>query len=283
LYKYRFKVLFTQSDIEIIVATMQRRNLDFLKGMFPHHAIDELQILVVNQTDFEPITSGIPNVRVINTPEKGLSKSRNLGLEQAKGKLCLLTDDDVVYEKDFLDTVVKGFSLHKNAAAIKFRAKGLDGSYFKKYSNNPKSRLTDLDLLAIMSIELVYNIPLIKNHGKRFNTHFGLGTDFPLGEEQLFLKELKETGLSVAYYPEPIVSHLDQKNSDNIPFSVYWKTIGAFYCVMFRKTKYIWLLISLFFKMKHRGLSINKVLPAISYFRKGSKQYQDLKTSNDEC
>lgn len=269
--------MFSQSDIEIIVATMHRRNLHFLNEIFPHHDLKKLQILVVNQTDFEPLLSDFPNIRVINTDEKGLSNSRNLGIKNARTEIVLLTDDDVVFDKVFLETVLDGFSLHKNATAIKFRTKGLDGNYFKKYSEKPRTQLSDLDILSTMSIELVYNLKHIKSKGLKFNILFGLGTDFPLGEEQLFLKLLKNKGLEVAYFPKTIVFHPEHKNSDIISFSQYWTTIGAIYSEMFRKTKYIWLLILLFFKIKKGGLSIKKLFPAIAFFNKGAKKYSAIK------
>jgi glycosyltransferase involved in cell wall biosynthesis len=44
------------------------------------------------------LVSDFPSVRVVNSFEKGLSKSRNLGLLNAHGKIVLLADDDEVFK-----------------------------------------------------------------------------------------------------------------------------------------------------------------------------------------
>ena len=62
----------------------------------------------------EPITAGLSklnpykkassdfeNIRVINSFEIGLSKSRNLAIKNALGDICIIADDDIEYVEDF--------------------------------------------------------------------------------------------------------------------------------------------------------------------------------------
>lgn len=259
---------------------MHRSSLDFLTAMFPFENLDALQILIVNQTDGNPLVSSYAKTRVINSTEKGLSKSRNLALTNAQGKLCVLTDDDVVFEKDFIETILKGFSVHPQAAAIKFCVTGLNGSYFKKYPTRAKKQLSHLDILSTMSIELAYNREVIETTDIEFDTRFGLGSEYPLGEEQVFLKDLKEEGYTVSYYPGVLVSHPEIKNSDAISFLVYWETMGALYNRMFQKMKYFWMMVLIFFKVKSQYLSFTKMGDAIKHFKKGAKEFQNQHMKN---
>ena len=66
---------------------MNRNNFDFLKAMFVNIPIENYHILIINQTTGNnKLESDFENVRVINTTELGLSKSRNMALKQAKKK-----------------------------------------------------------------------------------------------------------------------------------------------------------------------------------------------------
>src|SRR5690349_21405495 len=101
---------------------MNRNSLDFLVPMFPFHHFSEMQILVINQTQLDNIlVSDYPNVRVINSFEFGLSKSRNLALQNAKGKIVLISDDDEVFKEDFETHLVNAYNKFPNAAVICFR------------------------------------------------------------------------------------------------------------------------------------------------------------------
>ncbi len=275
LFKYRenFKGLYNIADIEIVIATMNRDNLDFLEAMFPFENLDELQILIINQTTSKSLQSAVSNIRVINSVEKGLSYSRNLGLAHAKGNLFLLTDDDVVFAKDFRNTILEGFSAHKNAAVVKFRVTNLKGIFFDKYAGHPKKRLSNLDILSTMSIELVCNKRTIEDSGVTFDIRFGLGAEFPLGEEQIFLKDLERKGYFIGYVPKVIARHPEIKNSDAISFELYWETMGALYTRMFKKMKYFWLKVFLFFKLKQGKLSFGSILKAVHHFRDGSNKF----------
>jgi hypothetical protein len=63
---------------------MNRNSLDFLIPMFPSRKFFEFNILIVNQTtENQLLNSEFPTVRIINSFEKGLSKSRNLALKNA--------------------------------------------------------------------------------------------------------------------------------------------------------------------------------------------------------
>ena len=129
---------FNKSDIEILVATMNRNSLDFLEPMFASH-FSNYNILIINQTTKGSLlVSHYPTVRVINFYDKGLTKSRNIALKNAIGKLCIITHDDVVFKSDFQEKILKAFNENKEAALISFRTEKPDGSLFKKYPAKKK-------------------------------------------------------------------------------------------------------------------------------------------------
>jgi glycosyltransferase involved in cell wall biosynthesis len=111
---------YTKSDIEILIATMNRDNFGFLIPMFPFANYWDFSIVIVNQTKGKPMVSTYENIKVINSTEFGLSKSRNLALANATKELLVIADDDVIFKSDFELKITRAFNHFQNPAVIKF-------------------------------------------------------------------------------------------------------------------------------------------------------------------
>lgn len=135
----KLESFFTETDVEILISTMNQNSLDFLVPMFPFLHFSNLQILIVNQTQTgKELLSIYPNVRIINSFEKGLTKSRNLALENAAGKILIIADDDVVYQQGFVAKIINAYNQFPHAATINFCAVKKDGSLMKNYPKHSK-------------------------------------------------------------------------------------------------------------------------------------------------
>ena len=266
---------FKKSDIEILVSTMNRNSLDFLKLMFPSHFSD-YSILVINQTTQDNLLqSDYPNVRVINSFEKGLSKSRNLALQNAKGKLCVITDDDVIYKDDFQEKILIAFNENTNAGIISFRVEHPDGTLFKKY---PKVRSINpdiLQLLSIMSVEMVLNKTVMHDEVK-FDERFGLGAQFTMGEEGVFIFDLIDKGVKVVMEPEVIVQHPEEHTNSKISVSEKYYVQGAFISKIFDKNYFKWLFVKIFFDLKQGKIKFGDIKTALRAAAKGKKDLNQL-------
>ena len=112
----------TNLVLEVLIATMNRTSLSFIEKMFPHNKLENLSLLIINQTKLgHECVSNFENIRVINTYETGLSKSRNLAIKNAIGDICLIADDDVEYVKDFDEIVKEAYHHFKHASIILFK------------------------------------------------------------------------------------------------------------------------------------------------------------------
>lgn len=268
-------------DLEILVSTMNRTTLDFLAAMFPFRHFSSFSIVVINQTTPDKILeSPYPSVRIINSFEKGLSKSRNLALQNARGKIIMLTDDDVAYVEGFDSIVLKKFNENKEAAAIQFCVTDIHGQRFKKYPEHPRD-IGTAKILSTMSIELVYNRNVILGSKIKFDEHFGLGAIFPLGEEHIFLTDLKNDGYPILFHNEVIVRHTPERNSDNITIKKKFETIGAIYARMFPKTFYFWLAMLYFFYLKRNKIKLNEVAGSFKNAVNGKQHYLNLINENN--
>ncbi|TYA58292.1 glycosyltransferase family A protein [Formosa maritima] len=202
--------------LEILVATTNRTNLDFIYNMFKNNVLEDYYILIINQTTKEEVLiSELPNVRVINSFERGLSKSRNLAIREAIGEICLLADDDVVYQRHFEKPILESFKNMPEAGIISFKTITTDG---KRYSNYPNQKINLQKFYKkVLSIEISFKRDAIIKNKLFFNENFGLGSVFQDGENRLFFEDVFKTNQIKAYFsPEFIVIHEPLSSSDDV-------------------------------------------------------------------
>lgn len=265
---------FTKADVEILLSTMNRQSLDFLEPMFPFAHFSRFNILIVNQTEeTKLLSSGYPNIRVVNSFERGLSKSRNLLLENASKKIGLITDDDVVFMEGFDEKVANGYNFFPNAMVLTFKAHTFEGMPIRKYPEKPVANINALWRLGISSIEMALNIARVKESGVKFDVRFGLGSSFPLGEEPIFVNELHETGGQISHYPEVIVTHKAVIDSKNISLAENYRIRGACLKKIFKRQFIFWLGIQVIYNLKSGIVKPWQLFYALRYGLKGRKEF----------
>lgn len=268
---------FKNSDIEILVATMNRRSLDFLVPMFPGRHYFEFNILIINQTtEDNTAQSDYPNVRVINMFDKGLSKSRNLAIDNALGKLCVITDDDVVFKADFCEYITTAFNENNAADLISFRVEKTEGVLYKKY---PLQRLTTPKLsnrLNIMSIEMVIDREKVQNANLKFNEHFGLGAQFCMGEEAIFLHDANNLGLGLVMEPQVIAMHSAQDTHSRISVWDKYYVQGALFTALLNDKYFLLVLSKLAHEIRRNKIKLNQILVAIKAVAAGRAAFKKI-------
>jgi len=268
---------FNKSDIEILLSTMNRTSLDFLLPMFPFAHFSDFTILIINQTTAaNQLTSEYPSIRVLNVFERGLSKSRNLAIANASKKIGLIADDDLLYMEGFDQKIIQGFNRFPDAAIVKFNMVSFEGVPFRKYPKEPTGNLSALQRLNSSSCEMALSIKALRQSGKRFDTRFGLGSMFPLGEEPVLINELHHAGYRVAHNPEVIVSHKMFADSDNIPQAENYRIRGAYLSKIFGKKFWLWLGIQLAYNLKSGEVKPWQVFACLKNALKGKNQLKHL-------
>lgn len=250
---------FINEDLEIIVSTMNRNSLDFLIPMFPFSNFSNFSILIINQTNKNCLLiSEFSTVRVINSFEIGLSKSRNLGIENTKGRIILITDDDVVFFEDFQKNIINAYNQNQNSTAICFQTITKEGDL---YSNYPKYKkeLGNSNLKKVLSIELTCKVEDLKKENCVFNEFFGLGSNFQDSETFFFLKRIKYKGLNVLFVPVSIVIHESFSSSDDASSDriIYARMAG--FCKIYGVFSYLLLLKYVFFLIRKYDFSLFEI------------------------
>ena len=264
-------------QLEILVSTVNRNSLDFLHQMFQNNAIADYQILIVNQTSEQhTLHSENPRIRVINSFEIGLSKSRNLAIENAIGDICLLADDDVIYLKDFEKIILESYSNHENADVISFKTFTTENHPY--YSNYPKET-AKLNAFCkyVLSIEISFIRLSIVNSNSRFNENFGLGATFEDSENYVFFKDLlSNKNLNLLFVPEFIVMHEPISSSNDIVSDRLVFARAALYYKLYGNAAYIYVAKLIFFLLRMKMISLDEIRHKFKVAHSGIQTYKKL-------
>lgn len=262
--KEQVGTVYKETDVEILISTMNKDSLDFLIPMFPFLHFSNFSIVVINQTKNDRLlVSDYPNIRVFNSSDIGLSKSRNLALKNATGKILLIADDDVVYQEGFLSKITASHNQYKEATTITFSAIQTNGSFLKKYPLVSKTKMNSFDILNTSSIEITLKKDKIESLGIQFDENFGLGSTFEMGEEAIFLFDLKSKKEQLVFIPEVIVSHDSNTTSKKRTILENYYIQGALFTRIFHDKYKKWIFIKMFFDLKQRKIKwriLNKIL-----------------------
>ena len=129
------QVLKKSKNLQILISTKGKKDLSFLDKMFKNCNPMDYSIIVVDQSESEKDLSTISekfDIKYYNIQANGLSNSRNFAISKSSGAICLLCDDDVIYEKNFYEIIINSFD-QNDSDVITYYAKNDNGSLFKDY------------------------------------------------------------------------------------------------------------------------------------------------------
>lgn len=244
--------------IDFLVATVNRRNCDFLYSIFTNIDLGRCNVIVINQcitvdVPLEEIESFHENIRIISVCDKGTSNSRNMAMSCMTGDVCVFVDDDIVLEHGVIDIISDAYSANKDADIITFQSQYFSGKLFKNYSKS-SFKHTKYTLKNVSDIEITCRKNIIKK-GVFFNREFGLGAKYPLGEYLIFLNDCYKANCNMYYVPKVIVKHPDCLHSGIQFIPDYEEGRGALFVKL---SKCLFPLMIFYFAIKKYSLYKNK-------------------------
>ncbi|MEZ4791903.1 MAG: glycosyltransferase [Gelidibacter sp.] len=267
----------TNIPLEILIATMNRGSLDFLDEMFINTDSSKCHLLIINQTTPELLlASNKPNIRVINSFERGLSKSRNLALQNAKGDIVLIADDDIVFEEGFFKHILQSFKLKTEAAMITFIAMNLDGTPYRNYRKS--AHWHDFKSIHdVISWEIAFRVQRIKDLNIQFDENFGLGSIFQTGEEYIFVRDVLIAGGKCYFENVPIVSHPEYSSGKDEGSDRLVYARAAIQYKVNKGLSYLWLPKYLFFLLRHDFIRFDEIRHKLAQGLKGIQDYKKIR------
>lgn len=223
-------------------------------------------LLIINQCDRDDYQEIIVDGhlwRMISTTERGLSKSRNMAIDNARGEICLLCDDDESLVDNYKNIILGAFSQCSDATVIAFNVNRINVPMKKCYYRITECKPTSRSFGSPMT---AFKTTQIHKAGIHFDENFGSGTPWGGGEDGLFQREVQRNHLTIYEFPGEIAT-IDYSNESKWFHGYsqeYFYQQGAFseYCQTPRIKRILYALYSSFIKLrKEKELSpIQKIL-----------------------
>lgn len=260
--------------VEVLVATMHQKDHSLVEKM--NIQTDAVIINQCDKEDYEEFENNEKKIKFISKKERGLSRSRNLALDNATGDVCIIADDDVVYQDGYEKMVKKAYEEIPQADIIVFDIAYEDIPEKSWKFGKEKLQMGYRRALQVNSVRITFKLNAIKNKNIRFNTLFGAGSIYNHGEENIFIKECLDKGLKIYYYPKTIASI---SSGDSTWFKgfdeKYFFDIGAIYYELFGNL-YLPFALKLLLKNKKKLKDIT-VGQGVKAVVEGKKEYKNKK------
>ncbi|MCG7625979.1 glycosyltransferase family 2 protein [Epibacterium sp. Ofav1-8] len=157
----------------------------------------------------ETLQTGRGDVSILARPDRGLSNSRNAGLEQAQGDLVLFSDDDVVLKVEGILTLRDQFARDPDLVlAAGWRAERLPKTASVK-------KLTCFNSGRICAPEFMVHKKKTLALDVRFDLEFGLGAHYGVGEDYVFVTDILRAGGVGCTVPVVIGAHPHTSTGDD--------------------------------------------------------------------
>lgn len=161
-------------------------------------------VLMINQCDHEDYVeyrtvSG--TVRMFSTKDRGLTRSRNMAIANARGDICLVCDDDEVFVPDYENAILTAYHDHPEADIIIFKMANRAPSF-----PDQPMRLRFPKTMKVSSWQISFRRERLRESGVRFDELLGAGTGNGAEEELKFLLDSERAGLVIYYVPVVIAS-----------------------------------------------------------------------------
>jgi len=191
--------------------------------------------------------------RMISTATKGVGLNRNLALNLADGDICIIADDDIVYNAGYINTVQEAFKSIPSADMIIFNIETLGGNIGRRQNSKIK-RVRNYNFMNYGAARIAFKRESVLKKNIWFSHLFGGGAVYSSGEDTLFLRESLKKGLKIYIYPESI-GVVNQETSTWFTGynEKYFFDKGALMEAVFPRLKYIF--NGLYFPIKFRKKS----------------------------
>ncbi|MCD8328034.1 MAG: glycosyltransferase [Ruminococcus sp.] len=185
---------FDAARLEVLVSCMHQSGMDI---------VSESNItgsaVVINQCDkssyCEMLTKN-GRARMFSTTARGLTVSRNEAIRRSNAEICLLCDDDEVFEEDYESGILKAYDKLSDADVIIFKMTNRKPSFKDKIQ-----RLRFPKTMRVSSWQISFRRESLLKSGVRFDELLGAGSGNGAEEELKFLCDCEKAGLRIYYVP----------------------------------------------------------------------------------
>lgn len=226
--------------IQNLVVTMNQKGFELYNNL--NIKCDAIIANQSNINNYQEKNINGSNVKLITTSTKGVGINRNLALLYSDADICVLSDDDMKYEDDYLETIKQAFEKIPTADIIVFNIDTV-GKDVGRRKNIKIKKISKMNFMNYGAARIAFRREAIIRENIWFSLLFGGGTIYSSGEDTLFLAEALNKDLKIYAYPQKIAT-VNQESSTwfNGYDEKFFFDKGALIGQIHPKTKYIFAL-----------------------------------------
>jgi glycosyltransferase involved in cell wall biosynthesis len=197
--------------LQVLLSAMHLKDESYLDTL--HVTSDAV---VINQCDRtarkevrRDVNGHAQQVLYIESTQRGLSRSRNMAIRNARADICILCDNDVEYVDGYEEMILSAFEENPEADLIVFYIRRKE----KPVPNYPAKRwMNYLSVMKIFSPEIAFRRKSIE--GISFQESFGAGSGkYLMGEENIFLYDWLRSKKKILYMPLMIAELREEEST----------------------------------------------------------------------
>jgi glycosyltransferase involved in cell wall biosynthesis len=205
--------------VSVVIPTRNRRDHALACATSVLANTGFVELVVVDQSDDTSTEEAIrelrdPRLRYVRTPTRGVSNSRNLGIELTDGDIIAFTDDDCRAAPDWVQNLARVFESDPQAAVVCGQVRVPEELYELGFAESfePKVREVQGEYPPFggdwgITANLAVRRDVVARVGN-FDPILGAGAPLRSGEEPDFIFRVLRAGLKVVNAREASVDHL---------------------------------------------------------------------------
>lgn len=191
----------------ILVSCMYEKDKEIIK-----RSNIKSDCVIVNQCDEDKEEQlKIENNKIclwINSKERGLSISRNMAIQNSNADICLIADNDEIFDDDVEEKILKAYKEIPQADIIVFNLHNKSTKL-----KNKIYKLKRLECLRVCSLQISFKRNSVIENNLKFDVRLGAGTGNGAGEENKFLFDAYDKGLKIYHYPIYIARMIENEST----------------------------------------------------------------------
>ena len=263
-------------SVTVLISCMHQTDTSILK-----RTCVQTDAVVVNQCDedseryffFINDAGRECKVKIINSKERGLSRSRNMAILNAWGDYCIFVDDDERLEDAYESTIQSAFERIVKADIIAFNYKDQNSRLKDNYKTPIAEEREARKNHNYSSVALAFRLSKIIENGVWFDSRIGAGSGIiSAGEESVWQANARKKGLRIFQCPDYIAT-VEQANSTWFKGydEKYFYDLGANLTARYGLMKYIY---QFYYPYRLRNESKLSIWQQLYYINAGMKGFK---------
>ena len=163
-------------------------------------------LVIIQNPDSVSLPDFPAGIQTLELRNKGVAKSRNAAISNAKTEYLIFGDDDIEFNESGINSAVDFLNNNPKISILLMQAVDETGALRKSYpSRAHKLKLTNSAKAA--TYEMMIRVADIKGAGVKFDENFGAGAENYLGDEYIFIADALRSGLTGSFQPIVIAMH----------------------------------------------------------------------------